>query len=283
MRACIYAHAIGVALVSSLAYAHGPQIQITNDGDQIVTRELILEQPYYSSLTAPKSVYVMPLRKFNGVWYSRPNDAPHAILPGQPAYFSGPGFAYGYDLADGGPQEFEEDSVLSVAFTDGLKLWNGATFDDAGDTQLKAFRGSEINAATNFAVTSDGGPSSDVTIATVAADYGSAGADVHSTIRYGLLGNGSSPTSPSPNGVYLATLQLSSTQDGPASSDEFSFLLYKHTPLDAVTEAVAALGVDPSQVQWLVPEPGSLVLLSGGVFGFLLGRRRVVPARNRRR
>jgi len=267
MRACMYALAVCVALIGSWAQAHGPQIQITIDDDQIVTRELILEQPYDTSLTPPKTAYVMPLREFNNVWYSRPNEAPHAILPDQPAYFSGPGLAYGYDLADGGPQEFEEGSVLSLTFTDGLKLWNGVAFDDAGATELKAFSGSDIGAATNFAITSDSGPFASVTVSTVAENYGSAGSDVHGTIRFGLLGDGSSPTSNSPDGVYLLGLQVESTQAGLDPSDEYFFVLSKNVPYATVVAAVEALGFAPSEVQWLVPEPSSLVLLVVGACG----------------
>jgi hypothetical protein len=273
MRACMFALAVGVALAGSSAYGHGPQIQITIDSDQIVTRKLILEEPYADALTAPKSVYVMPMKEFNDVWYSRPNDAPNAILPGQPAYFSGPGFAYGFDLADGGPQEFEQDSVLSVKFTDGLKLWDGTAFNDPGSTELKAFSGSSIDGATNFAITTDGGASTSVTVTSVADGYGSEGENAHATIRYGLLGDGSSSTSTSPNGVYLASLQLSSTQDGLAPSDEFLFVLAKNVPYATTLAAVASLGFAPSKVQWLVPEPGTWGLLAAGSISLALMRR----------
>ena len=43
------------------ASAHGPQIQITNDNNKIVTRALHQDGDYSLALTAPKSVYVMPL------------------------------------------------------------------------------------------------------------------------------------------------------------------------------------------------------------------------------
>lgn len=272
MRAYMFALALGVALIGSSVYAHGPQIQITIDNDRITTRKLILEDPYSAAHTAPQKVYVMPLKEFSGVWYSRPNDTPSPTIPGQPSYFSGPGFAYGFDLADGGPQEFETDSVLSLRFTDGLKLWNGASFDDAGDTQLKAFSGSLIDTTSNFAITTDGGPSSSITVSTVAGGYGSGGANVHATIRYGLLGDGSASSSDSPDGVYLASLRLSSTQDGLADSEEFLFVLSKNVPYATVSEAVGSLGFVPSDVQWLVPELGALRLLLLGAMGMAFAR-----------
>src|SRR5687767_3677202 len=117
MRTCMIALTIFAALALSAARAHGPQIQITIDNSKIVTRELILDGPYSSSLTAPKLVYVMPLLEFGGRWYSRPNNTPSATIPGTPAFPSGPGLAYGYDLANGGPQAFAEGSVLSVYLT----------------------------------------------------------------------------------------------------------------------------------------------------------------------
>src|SRR4051794_39084843 len=99
MRAIAYVVPTFVLLAAVRVFAHGPQIQITNDGGKIKTRQLIADGPYSNSLTAVKSVYVMPLLDFSGVWYSRPNSAIDPIL-GVPAFPSGPGFAYGYDLAD---------------------------------------------------------------------------------------------------------------------------------------------------------------------------------------
>src|SRR6478752_1021029 len=134
MRAIAYVVATLVPLAAVSAFAHGPQIQITNDGGKIVTRQLIADGPYSNSLTAAKSVYVMPLLDFNGVSYSRPNSSIDPIL-GVPAFPSGPGFAYGYDLADGGPQLFATGSVFSLVFTDGLRRWDSSAFVDAGPTQ----------------------------------------------------------------------------------------------------------------------------------------------------
>ena len=97
MRARMFALAVFAALTAQLVYAHGPQIQITNDNNKIATRQLHLDGPYSDALTAPKSVYVMPVFEFSGVWYSRPNNEIDPILL-QPAFPSGPGLAYGYDL-----------------------------------------------------------------------------------------------------------------------------------------------------------------------------------------
>lgn len=275
MRGLSLALTLFAALAAATCHAHGPQIQITNDNNKIVTRRLLLDGPYSNSLTAPKSVYVMALLAVDGVWYSRPNNEIDPITQ-LPAFPSGPGLAYGYDLADGGPQEFAADSVLSIGFTDVLKLWDGATFTDAGATELKAFRGSNPNItspAANFAVTSDSSPFDSVSLPAVAASYGSDGAEVHNSIRFALLGDGISPTSASSHGVYLLSLQISSTQAGLEPSDEYFFLLHKNAATEAIVDAVGALGFAPSQVQW-VPEPASLLSLAIGAASCSLPRLR---------
>jgi hypothetical protein len=277
MRAFTYALTIFIALATARVFAHGPQIQLTDDNGKIVTRQLILDGPYRNSLTAATSVYVMPLLDFNGVWYSRPNGTIDSIL-GVPTFPSGPGFAYGYDLADGGTQQFDAGSVLSLVFTDGLKRWDGATFSDAGATQLKAFRGSVAGITSppeNFAVTSDGGPFDSVSLPAVAANYGSEGAEVHVSLRFALLGDGTDPLSASPDGVYLLKMQLSSTQNGLAPSEPFYFVLNKNSSFDTLSSAVNSLGAAASVVQWVsVPEPGTAALALAGVVGIWFRRKR---------
>ena len=256
MRLCMFA--VVVALAASPAFAHGPQIQITNDNDKIVTRQILKDGPYSASLTAPKSVYVMPLLELGGVWYTRPNQDLNPITM-LPQYYSGPGLTYGYDLVDGGPQAFATGSVLSMSFLDGLKLWDGAAFSSAGPTELKAFRGSNVNIASppeNFAGTR-GGPTDLVSLNPVLENYGSEGVEVHNTVRFALLGDGTSPTSSSPNGVFLAKLEISSRQEGLASSDPFYFVLHKNASRAAIDAAVESLGIDAALVQY-VPEPSSL-------------------------
>ena len=269
MRAFAYVVAMSVLLAAVSAFAHGPQIQLTNDGGKIVTRQLIADGPYSNSLTAAKSVYVMPLLDFNGVWYSRPNGAIDPIL-GVPSFPSGPGFAYGYDLADGGAQLFEAGSVLSLAFTDGLKQWTGTSYVDAGATQLKAFRGSNASIASpaeNFATTSDSGPFDSLDLPAVSANYGTEVAEVHTSLRFALLGDGTNPSSASPDGVYLLGMQLKSTQSGLAASDPYFFVLFKNPAAGAVINAVNALGVSASAVQFAdVPEPTAVGL---AVIGFV--------------
>ena len=99
-------------MVSGGARAHGPQMQITNDRGQIITREIYLDGPY-DRLSAEKSVYVIPVAMQDGIAYVRPNASVDTIT-GLPTYVSGPGLAYGYHhVAAGGFDAFAADSVLA--------------------------------------------------------------------------------------------------------------------------------------------------------------------------
>lgn len=243
-----------VAAAPAIAAAHGPQLQIYDVGDKIVTRQIIPEGPY-QPLTEEVSAYVMPLLPYDGVWYSRPNN--EFDLLGLPSYFSGPGLAYGLD------QTFAAGESFSLRFTDGLKWWDGAAFVDAGDVQLEAFLGTPDSPEAT-AATTDGAPFAELPFAAIADDYGD---EAHATARYRLLGNGADPTSSSPDGVFLASLQLSSSQAGLAPSDEFYFVLHKNSSYADVAAAVDALGVAPGDVQ-MIPEPSSWLLAAVAVAGF---------------
>ena len=226
-------------------------------------------------------MYVIPVLPFSDVWYSRPNSAIDPILQ-VPTYPSGPGFAYGYGFnpSDIATQLFATGSVLSVTFTAGLKRWDGTTFADAGDTQLKAFRGSDPaidSPAASFAITSDIGPYDSVSLAAVQESYGNDDEEIHASLRFALLGDGSSPTSASPDGVYLLSMQLSSTQPGLNPSDEYYFVLNKNASWPTVQSAVNSLGIAGSLQQWSVPEPAAGLLCAVGLaanFAILYRKRR---------
>jgi hypothetical protein len=207
----------------------------------------------------------MPLLSFDGVLYSRPNNEIDPIL-NVPAFSSGPGFAYGYDLADGGLQLFESGSTFTLAFSTGFQRWDGASFVDAGATQLKAFRGSNVNITSppeNFATTSGSGPFDSLALPAVAANYGADGAEVHTSLRFAMLGDGSDPLSATPDGVYRVGFQLSSSQNGLAPSDLYYFVLYKNASMAAISAAVGSLGAPAGQIQWTaVPEPAAIALLA---------------------
>ena len=238
-------------------FAHGPQIQITNTDNKIVTRNLFSDEPY-SPLTSPVSVYVLPLNlEPNGNTYIQPNDAIDTVS-GQPEFPSGPGITYGLGAT------FTSGYRFSLSFTDSLKIWDGANWTDPGTEQIQAYRGSE-GAPSASAITSDSGPFATLAFSNIAANYNSS---AHSSVSYRLLGDGSNPASPSDDGVYLLSLQLSSNQPGLASSDPYYFVLYKNVGRAEALAAASSLGIDSSLVQ-VVPEAGSLTLM--GLAGLLAG------------
>jgi hypothetical protein len=263
MRGLTFTFAVAMGLATCVANAHGPQLQITDDNNKLVTRQIILDYPYSDSLTDPKSVYVIPVQQFNGIWYSQPNSDIDPILM-QTEFPSGPGLAYGYDQADGGSRVFTAGTTFSENFTAGLKRWNGSAFVDPGTEQIGAFPGPQT-APADQAITSDNGPFTRITFPAISATYSE---DDHFEARFRLLGDGTTPLSSSQDGVYLLSLQVTSTQAGLAPSDPFYFVLRKNatdaTTVAAVNSLISSLGIAPSLVQY-VPEPGSLTLIVAGV------------------
>ena len=178
---------------SAQRYAHGPQMQITATDGKIITRDILTD--VYEPLTPRKSVYVMEVLDYRGVWYARPeielNPPDHPSAPGDPTYYSGPGIAFGVG------QTFAEGSVLSLDFADGLRLWDGNSFADAGATQLQYFRGGSIGAAgqlinpTASILTEDGASSPLMSFSALTMSYPEGD---HSTARLRFLGDGSTTT-----------------------------------------------------------------------------------------
>jgi hypothetical protein len=238
------------------AEAHGPQIQLTGDTGQIVTRRVIPNQPYIP-LQPETRIYVIPVKESGGTWFVKPPTAST----------SGPGIAigWGYDEGDPNSHPFQNGSY-TVKFTDGLLKWNGSSFGDAGDTQLR------VNKGATTATTSDMGPFASLTwsIATVHTEK----EDAHSGLTYRFLGDGSSQTSDLPNGIYLLSLALAHGTLTDAAP--FYYVLPKGEPLgDAVLAAhsLAGLhGISAGAIQ-VVPEPTSAALVLSGM-AVLLWRRK---------
>jgi hypothetical protein len=272
--------ACALAMAAGSVCAHGPQMQVTAADGKIVTRSILND--VYEPLTSPKAVYVMEVLDYRGVWYARPetvlNPPDHPTAPGQPVYYAGPGLAYGVD------QTFAVGSVLSVNFTDGLQLWNGNSFGDAGSTELQYYRGGSIGGdgqlinPTASILTSDGSASPALAFPAIAAGYDS---DAHSTARLRFLGDGTTTAAGSgqqvgtvasepADGVYLAAMVLSNSDSSVAASDPYYFVMHKGVPWSEVANAVGSLNVPNSAVQVLgVPEPSGIclaVLLTLGMF-----------------
>ncbi len=267
MRARMFVLTVCAVAAVSSADAHGPQIQTTLTEGKIVTRKIVDDDSYNSALTDPKSVYVMPLTQYLGVWRAQPDNA---LLPdGTPEFVGWPGFAYGFGYdADTNPAPFPVGSKFVLGFTAGLESWDGAAFADAGITEAEAFRGSSAT-PTALARSSDIGPFQNLMFpGGSGVSFASEGADVHNTVNYRMLGDGVSPASPLDDGIYLLSFQLSSTDSSVAASDPFYFVLHKNPATGAIARAVDSLGVDPSLVQ-VVPEPAAwlLVVIGCGALG----------------
>jgi hypothetical protein len=273
------------AMAAGRAAAHGPQIQVTLDSGKIVTRELLLDGDYSTSLTGPKNVYIMPLGVTANVWYSRPNGA---LLPGGlPEFTSGPGLAYGYGFdAMTNPQPFPVGSQFELKFTAGLKSWNGSAFVDAGATQLEAFRGSGVNLV--VARTSDAGPFQSIafpsTISPMAGvSFTADEEETHTSVSYRMLGDGASTTSALVDGIYLASFQLGNTAPSVQDSDPYYFVLSKNGHPAQVQAAAMSLGIPAGQIQNLIaPEPAAVTLTLGALVTVVWGARRrgVLSARS---
>jgi prepilin-type N-terminal cleavage/methylation domain-containing protein/prepilin-type processing-associated H-X9-DG protein len=263
------------------AHAHGPQIQVTSEAGKITTRRLINDGLYGTTLTPPTSVYVMPIVEYAGVWYSRPNPAIDPILH-IPEFPSGPGLAYGYGYdASTNPAPFPLGSQFLLGFIDGLKVWNGTAFIDAGPTELEAFRGAGANLVT--ARTSDSSPPASIAFPSVISPsagitFATEGAETHTSVSYRFFGDGVSTTSVLTDGIYLASLQLGSTDPSLHKSDPFYFVLTKNAAANDLAAAVASLGIPQTAVQF-VPEPCAFTIAIPAGFSLLIlfNRRRVSP------
>lgn len=268
-----------VLLLTAEAMAHGPQIQTTAEPGtgKIITRRVVPDGSYDTVLTPPTSVYVMPLAEYLGVWRAQPDGTLNPDLT--PAFVGWPGFAYGFGYdATTNPAPFPVASRFILSLTAGLKSWDGAAFVDAGVTEAEVYRGSSA-APSALAKTTDVGPFANVMFPGAAGiTFAAEGSEVHNTVNYRMVGDGTSILSPLADGIYLLSLQMSSTSASIAASDPFYFVLSKNGSPAAIAAASASLGFDASRVQVVVPEPvtaGSAACLGLGLFAAARRRRRV--------
>lgn len=270
-----------VVALAHAAFGHGVQIQITynQSSGKIETREIVHTGSGPNVITDLTRVYIMPLLDTtlpagNG-WYTRPSDEVNAF--NVPLYPTGPGITFQYDEAaqlpgtgwaysGSGTLPNLQGTNFGYVFSDGLKSWNGTTWVDPGVEQMQVFRGEGTSVPTVTANTLDGGPFSAMALASIA----SKSTNAHSSIGHRMLGDGTNFGSGSPgagdDGIYLLSLQLTSTALGVGTSDPFYYVMLKNTTLADGIDAAASLGVPMSQVQ-IVPEPTAAMAL---VFAGLL-------------
>lgn len=286
MKTKIQIWTIALGLSAASAFGHGPQLQITNTGNKIVTRNLFQDE-HYNTFPAPATdavnIYVIPMgatAAFGGTrWFARPNAAMN----------SGPGVAYGYGWTydqHGTPAD-PSDDTYTTTFPVGAKFveqmngqlqkWNGGGFVDAGASELYMFRGSGATIDESISGSAD----TTITYGTITAPS-SPDPDPHASASFEILGDGIVPSAshaPAPvaDGIYMASLGLSlidqPTGSYIAPSDSFYFVMYKGVSGDDAFAAASA--AFPGAAIQVVPEPVSIgvLMMASSMVLFRRGRR----------
>lgn len=279
MRWFVLRSIAGVAVLAGTVYGHGPQIQITynQDTDKIETRRIVDTGAIPNVITPQTRVYVMSLLEAGipagSAWYARPDTTLNQF--NVPLFPTGPGITYQYDEAGqlpgtgwsysgSGTLPNLQGTNFGYVFADGLKSWNGSGWVDPGVEQIQMFAGSGSSVPSVTASTSDSGPFATMALAGIS----SKSTNPHSSVSYRMLGDGSNfgltPPGAGDDGIYLLSMQFTSTAAGVGISDAFHFVLLKNASLSAGVDAAMSLGFAPSQVQ-IVPEPvaGLFVAMMG--------------------
>lgn len=285
MRREVFAIVVSLGIASS-AMGHGVQVQITfnQSSGEIETREIVHTGSRPASITDLKRVYVMPLMPIIGGagdgWYTRPAQEVNGF--GIPLHPSGPGITWQYDEAaqllgtgwsfsGSGTLPNLQNTNFGYAFTDAFREWNGSSFVDPGTEQAQVMRTDGISAPSGTANTSDSpGPYASMALGNITTKS----INAHTSISFRLLGDGVSSSfggaADGNDGIYLLSLQLTSTAAGVGASDPFYFIMHKNRSLEDALTAAQALGFSPSLIQ-VVPEPASTGFLA--VAGLLAMRR----------
>ena len=258
MRSAVlfFVAAVSCIGIAAPTWGHGPQIQLTAEAGKIVTRQVMLDD--YTPITPATSIYILPIT--SNQWMVQP--------PG--TIGSGPGIAPGVGFVDAASHPFKTGNY-TTSIVDGLKKWNGASFVDAGDTQLQMYKTVSGNPLT--ATTTDSGPFASLTYPlTVDSE------EAHTGMGFRFLADGVSNTNALSDGVYLLSLKISTA--GLNDSAPFYFVVPKGIyPKEAGEVAVAFAhqqGIGSGAIQnMLIPEPASLALAVFALCGIAAARRRV--------
>ena len=131
MRTCIFALAVGLALAASRQALTAHRFRSLTTTISWSLDRLIRNEPY-TTLTPPVSVYVIPMRQFNGVWYvaaqqrrrSDPNAGGVSVGTGIGVWLR-PGRRWATSVCS--------RQHIFREFHDGLKRWNGSDLRRSGD------------------------------------------------------------------------------------------------------------------------------------------------------
>ena len=127
MRAFAYVVATFVLLAAVSAFAHGPQIQVTNDGGKIVTRQLIADGPYSTCAFGGDVGICDAAARLQRCFV-------FAAEQRDRSDFGGAGVSVGAWLCVWIRSGRRRPAVVRgrqcsfAGFTDGLKRWNGTSF-----------------------------------------------------------------------------------------------------------------------------------------------------------
>ena len=157
-----------VATAAPVLHAHGPQIQLTAEAGKIITGQVMIDD--YVPVSPETSLYVLPVVNGSSQWLVQ--------APGTAG--SGPGIAVGFGFFDAASHPFKTGNY-TTSIVDGLKKWNGASFVDAGATQLQLYKTVSGNPLT--ATTTDVGP-----FASLAYSLSVADEEAHTGMGYRFLG-----------------------------------------------------------------------------------------------
>jgi hypothetical protein len=168
-------------------------------------------------------------------------------------------------LAYGFGHTFTDGYHFTVNITSPLERWDGAAFvNDSGAEAVGAFRGDATAPADQLLISGLSTTPQSLVFSNISSTYDS---DAHSSMRFRMLGDGASALVTPADGLYLLTLQITSTHP-------IYFMLYKNASVGEINTAIASLHISSALVQVVaIPEPGGIAMATLAILG--IGSRRL--------